>query len=224
MKKILLILISQVCFISLAAPAKVPMLKTNKQTKQLKKAPVRKKVQLPIKKLKKPVKPVAQIKNVVKKPANKKPQSIYTYIRNAKLRTSWQICDMQTSNQFGKQMLNLTNEFRAKNRLPKLNWDQSLANIARVHCIRMAEGKVPFGHAEFNNRIAQYPRPYKSAGENVAYLYGYTNDALPKLTVNGWINSPGHRKNLLGNFNHCAIAGYKNPKGHWYFTQLFALY
>lgn len=40
--------------------------------------------------------------------------------------------------------------------------------------------------------------------------------------VDGWIESPGHRKNLLGDWNFCTIAGYKNAAGLWYFTQLFA--
>ncbi len=40
--------------------------------------------------------------------------------------------------------------------------------------------------------------------------------------VVGWINSPGHRKNLLSASNICAIAVYCHY-GNFYFTQLFAL-
>ena len=46
--------------------------------------------------------------------------------------------------------------------------------------------------------------------------------ALAENGVDGWINSPGHRKNLLSNTNLCAIASYKNRSGAYYLTQLFA--
>lgn len=57
--------------------------------------------------------------------------------------------------------------------------------------------------------------------ENVAYSSPV--DDLPNTIVNGWINSPGHRKNLESQSNVCAIAAYKSPiKDLWYFTQLLA--
>lgn len=85
----------------------------------------------------------------------------------------------------------------------------------------MAEKKVAFGHDGFNDRAKRYPFPSRGAGENVAY----TNDPddIANKVVNGWINSPGHRKNLLGNFNVCSIGVYKNSEGFWYLTQLFGL-
>ena len=41
------------------------------------------------------------------------------------------------------------------------------------------------------------------------------------MAVNGWINSPGHKKNLMSNTTHCAIAVYQNNSGAYYFTQIF---
>jgi len=121
---------------------------------------------------------------------------------------------------FGKRCLELTNIFRKQNNLPPLQWNQELHDIAMVHSKDMAEKRVPFGHMGFDQRIKKIKFSYKSVAENVAYNMGYSDP--PKVTVDGWINSPGHRKNLLSYSNVCAIAAFRNSAGQWYFTQLFA--
>ena len=85
----------------------------------------------------------------------------------------------------------------------------------------MGEGKVPFGHDGFNKRFKSFPFGARGGAENVAYNYGLADPA--KVTVDGWIKSPGHRKNLLGNFVYMGIGVYRNARGYFYFTQLFAL-
>ena len=85
----------------------------------------------------------------------------------------------------------------------------------------MGEKKVPFGHDGFSGRVKAFPFRSRSAGENVAMSHGISSVA--QTAVNGWIKSPGHRKNLLGNFNYCAIGVYRNSSGAYYLTQLFAL-
>ncbi len=52
---------------------------------------------------------------------------------------------------------------------------------------------------------------------------GYSQYNISENAVNGWINSYGHRQNLLSDTSHCAIATYKNNYGQFYLTQLFAL-
>jgi uncharacterized protein YkwD len=47
---------------------------------------------------------------------------------------------------------------------------------------------------------------YKSAGENLAY--GYNDE---QETVNGWMSSPGHRANLLGNYTQMGICTRLTP-------------
>lgn len=44
---------------------------------------------------------------------------------------------------------------------------------------------------------------------------------IAKVAVDGWIESPGHRKNLLGKSIFCGIGVHQNAKGTWYLTQLF---
>mmetsp|Transcript_28152 Transcript_28152/g.24882 ORF Transcript_28152/g.24882 Transcript_28152/m.24882 type:complete len:92 (+) Transcript_28152:571-846(+) len=88
------------------------------------------------------------------------------------------------------------------------------------HSKNMAEGKVPIGHDGFQDRMHKVPFYIRSFSENVAWN---SNSSDPVETaVIGWINSPGHRKNLLSVSSHCGIAVYVKA-GNYYFTQLFAL-
>lgn len=217
MKKIFLLILSQIFIFNMATGAnraKAPVKAAPKgivRRQPIKRVPARRVIvkKAPVKVIKRPVNPV-----VVKQQA----------LSSAALLKMRNENSIQFSNDLGKKMLALTNQFRIKNKLKPLKWDQRLATIARTHSVRMAEGKVPFGHAEFRNRVAKYPRNFKMAGENVATMFGYQNNALAATTVSGWIKSPGHRRNLLGNFNHCAIASYRDAKGRWYFTQLLGFY
>ncbi|KAL0487863.1 hypothetical protein AKO1_000074 [Acrasis kona] len=59
-----------------------------------------------------------------------------------------------------------------------------------------------------------------NAAENVAWNKGSFN--IAKTAVDGWINSPGHRKNMLDDHDLCGISIHVNVKGEFYFTQLFA--
>ncbi|KAL0248206.1 hypothetical protein GEMRC1_003442 [Eukaryota sp. GEM-RC1] len=118
----------------------------------------------------------------------------------------------------GKECLRRTNEFRAKHKLPALQWNQRMFDIGVVHSKNMCE-KVFFSHKGFDQRTAQFGFSFRTAAENVAMS---TNVADPAATaVDGWIDSPGHRKNLLGSFSKCGIGVYKSGPT-FYFTQLFA--
>ena len=53
---------------------------------------------------------------------------------------------------------------------------------------------------------------YKSWGENIAYLSGYGTDPeiLASKFMTNWMNSEGHRKNILStNFNSIGIGVYQ---------------
>lgn len=84
----------------------------------------------------------------------------------------------------------------------------------------MADGKVPFGHKGFSQRMKKVSFYIKSFSENVAYNYG--QDDPIDTAVRGWINSPGHRKNMLATNTLCGIAVHLKNEKYW-LTQLFAL-
>ena len=119
----------------------------------------------------------------------------------------------------GKEALELTNVFRKEQGLPPLKWHQALCDIGKVHSKDMGEGKVPFSHQGFDERVKQYPFRPMSAAENVAMSKGLSDVA--KVAVDGWIDSPGHRKNLLSHHDYCGIGVYRNYDGAYYLTQLF---
>lgn len=137
-------------------------------------------------------------------------------------RNSAQSAGKGQSEQWGIRALDLTNQFRKKTEnLPYLKWNQELHDIAMTHSQNMAHGKVPFGHDGFKERNQAVKTFYCMAfGENVAFNGGQADPVY--CAVDGWIHSPGHRKNLLGRFNCCGIAVYFYY-GKFYFTQLLAL-
>lgn len=121
----------------------------------------------------------------------------------------------------GKEALDHTNEFRRSQGLGPLQWSRALHDAGFSHSKGMALGDVPFDHIGFQDRCRSFPFSYRSAGENLAWNQNCGDTA--RVAVNGWIKSPGHRKNLLGNYNYCGISVFKGPNGRTYFTQLLAL-
>ena len=130
--------------------------------------------------------------------------------------------ELENKDEIGKACLKLTNDFRAKYKLPPLEWDNSIWSIAYTHSKNMGEGIVPFGHKGFNERVNKFNFSCSKACENVYMCQGYSQYDIAENAVKGWINSPGHRKNLLSNTTHCAIATYKTSSGAFYLTQMFA--
>lgn len=123
-------------------------------------------------------------------------------------------------NDIGEESLRLTNEFRKAQKLPALEWSQELANIGLVHSRDMGEGRVPFSHQGFEKRVRDYPFHSRSAAENVAWSH---NLPPASAAVDGWIDSPGHRKNLLSAHNCCGIGVFRTADGRYFLTQLFGL-
>jgi uncharacterized protein YkwD len=114
--------------------------------------------------------------------------------------------------------LDLVNKFRKEQNKPPVTYSQKLTDIAMPHSIAMLQRKVSFGHAGFQQRAAQVEWA-QATGENVAYTNGF-DDPVREM-VQGWIKSPGHRRNLLGDFNQMGIA-FAKKDDLWYGTQFFA--
>ena len=55
--------------------------------------------------------------------------------------------------------------------MPALSWNGKLFEIGIEHSVNMAEGKVPVGHAGFNERMQKVPFFVRSFSENVAFNY-----------------------------------------------------
>lgn len=115
----------------------------------------------------------------------------------------------------------MVNQYRQSQNLPPLTLDERISEQARQHSEAMASGEVGFSHQGFDSRLEAIAQtiPYRGAAENVAYNIGYPNPA--KQAVRGWIESPGHQKNMVGNYDLSGVGIAQNPKGEYYYTQIF---
>jgi len=113
-----------------------------------------------------------------------------------------------------------TNQFRKSQGLPELILRNELNAIAKKHSEDMANGRVQFGHDGFEKRNALANKEIKSLhsfAENVAY--GATTG---KQVVSMWKSSPGHRRNMLGNYKYIGIGIAKDKEGRLFYTEVFA--
>ncbi len=131
------------------------------------------------------------------------------------------------SQSFVNEVLRLTNQFRAQNRLAPLRANPKLAQAAQAHSGSMAIDDF-FSHtgadgSNLGDRAKRAGYEAQRLGENIA-----AGQRSPESVVNGWINSPGHRANLLNpNYTELGIGYFKldNDTGSvnysTYWTQLF---
>ncbi len=128
----------------------------------------------------------------------------------------------QTGHAYERRVLELVNEERAKQGLSPLTWHEGLANVARAHSQDMNDRRFfshdnPDGQSPFD-RIKAAGIAYTRAAENVA-----AGQKTPEEVMQGWMNSAGHRANIL-NPNLTALGvGYYAGDGPYthYWTQCF---
>jgi len=121
----------------------------------------------------------------------------------------------------------LINGERAGDGSAALTHDEALRRVARAHSEDMARRDFfdhtnPDGLDPFD-RLAMDSISYYAAGENIAWNQGYADPAA--VAVTGWMNSAGHRANILNaTFTNAGLgAAHSESDGSWYFTQLFTL-
>ncbi|KTD09101.1 putative transporter [Legionella gratiana] len=111
------------------------------------------------------------------------------------------------------------NEYRQQHGLSKLTMDNHIVIQAKQHSQDMATHRMPFGHKDFGKRIATLRSQIKNAGggaENVAYNYKSAQEVVKQ-----WLHSPGHKRNIVGNYNLTGIGVARDKQGKLYYTQIF---
>lgn len=116
------------------------------------------------------------------------------------------------------------NAYRQSQHLDRLIAKSGLNRLAQQHAVDMASGRVPFSHQGFNKRVKEAKKYFKrpvSMAENV-YMSSYPVSEIAEGCVKGWIKSPGHNRNLKGNYKYTGIGIAKSDDGTYYVVQLYA--
>ncbi|WP_439875434.1 CAP domain-containing protein [Bacillus mycoides] len=126
--------------------------------------------------------------------------------------------EAKSLSEFEQRVVELTNAERAKQGLTALQIDTELSKVARIKSEDMQKNNY------FDHNSPTYGSPfdmmkkfgisYTSAGENIAQ-----GQRTPEEVVQAWMNSAGHRANILNNsFTHIGV-GYVESGNYW--TQQF---
>ena len=119
---------------------------------------------------------------------------------------------------FETEVVRLVNQYRAQNGLQPLKENWELSRVARYKSQDMVDNRY-FSHASPtygspSQMIRAFGLPFRSAGENIAY-----GQRTPQAVVDAWMNSSGHRANIL-NASYTQIGVGYVAAGH-YWTQMF---
>ena len=119
---------------------------------------------------------------------------------------------------FEAEVIRLVNEIRAENGLQSLTANWELSRVARYKSQDMLD-KGYFAHNSPTygtpfQMIKAFGLSFRTAGENIAKGY-----ATPQAVVNGWMNSSGHRANILNSSYKQIGVGYVAKGNYW--TQMF---
>lgn len=124
-----------------------------------------------------------------------------------------------TNLSYVEQVVALVNAERAKEGLAPLTIDtkvQAAAQIRALECEQSFSHTRP-GGSNFATALKEQNVSYRRAGENIAW-----GQRSPEEVVNAWMNSAGHRANIMNsNFTKIGVGYYQNAKGVKYWSQLF---
>lgn len=119
-----------------------------------------------------------------------------------------------------KEVLNLINNQRAENGLKPLEIDYEVQRVARIKAQDMVDNNY-FAHESPTygtpfNMLKSFGISYKTAGENIA------GNSTNNGAVNAWMNSQGHRANILnGNYTYTGIGIVNSGKYGKIYVQIF---
>lgn len=119
---------------------------------------------------------------------------------------------------FEAQVVRLVNQIRQANGLSPLTANWELSRVARYKSQDMVDNRY-FSHTSPTygtpfQMIRAFGLSYRTAGENIAY--GYSS---PQAVVDTWMNSSGHRANILNSAYTQIGVGYVSSGHYW--TQMF---
>ena len=131
--------------------------------------------------------------------------------------SKWKV-NQQVSSNFAREVLELVNYERAKEHLKPLKLSSSLNHYAQI---RAKEITKKFSHTRPSGYscFTVIPKPYRTVGENIA-----AGQRSAKEVVAAWMNSPGHRENIMNpKFKELGMGYLYLPDSKYkhYWAQLF---
>ncbi len=123
---------------------------------------------------------------------------------------------------YEQKVVELVNVERSKAGLPALKLDTAMSNVARMKSKDMATNNY-FAHqsptyGSAGNMLSQFGIKWSAWGENIA-----SGQRTPEAVVTAWMNSSGHRANIMStNFSRIGVGYVTNANGTPYWTQMFA--
>lgn len=126
--------------------------------------------------------------------------------------------NVSSESQYISEVVRLVNAERAKEGLAALQMDSSLNSAAQV---RAKEIVTSFSHTRPNGSncftaLSEAGIKYNGSGENIAY-----GQKTPAEVVNAWMNSAGHRANIMSSKFTKIGVGCHNSNGTYYWSQFF---
>jgi uncharacterized YkwD family protein/spore coat assembly protein SafA len=128
---------------------------------------------------------------------------------------------MQGIKALESEVVRLVNIERSKQGLQPLKENWELSRVARYKSADMAT-KNYFSHTSPTygspfRMMESFGIKYSSAGENIAY-----GQKTPQQVMTAWMNSPGHRSNILSpSYSQIGVGYATNKSGTAYWTQMF---
>lgn len=119
-----------------------------------------------------------------------------------------------------QEVFNLINNQRTQNGLSALKIDSEVQKVARIKAQDMVNNNY-FSHTSPTygspfDMLKSYKVSYNTAGENIA------GNSSNSGAVNAWMNSSGHRANILNkSFNYTGIGVVNSPKYGKVYVQMF---
>jgi uncharacterized YkwD family protein len=123
---------------------------------------------------------------------------------------------------YEQKVVELVNVERAKAGLPALKLDTAMSSVARTKSQDMASNNY-FAHqsptyGSAGDMLTRFGIKWSAWGENIAY-----GQKTPEAVVTAWMNSAGHRANIMSsNYSRIGVGYVTNANGTPYWTQMFA--
>ncbi|MGH4138442.1 CAP domain-containing protein [Clostridium sp.] len=129
--------------------------------------------------------------------------------------------NLTENNKLESEVVILVNQERSKLGLAPLKANSALSNVARTKSEDMRDNNY-FSHTSPTygspfDMMKKFGITYTAAGENIAM-----GQPTAASVMNGWMNSPGHKANILSaNFTEIGVGVAKDASGTIYWTEQF---